>query len=88
MQVLDVLPGGSGGLTVSADIAGAGEVLTATPPAAVDAQEGWARSWAQARIAAKGRRDYKEADRIRDLLKAAGWEVRDNRDGTVEVRRS
>ncbi len=48
----------------------------------------WAQGLAEARKAAKGRRDYKEADRIRDELNAAGWEVRDNRDGTVEVRRA
>jgi cysteinyl-tRNA synthetase len=34
---------------------------------------------------AKSARDYGEADRIRALLWAAGWEVRDNRDGSIEV---
>jgi len=34
---------------------------------------------------AKTARDFAEADRIRALLRSAGWEVRDNRDGTIEV---
>jgi cysteinyl-tRNA synthetase len=48
--------------------------------------EAWALALANERKAAKVRRDYKEADRIRDLLKAAGWELRDNKDGSIEVR--
>jgi cysteinyl-tRNA synthetase len=55
--------------------------------ATVEGSEAWALGLAEGRKAAKSRRDYKEADRIRDELKAAGWEVRDNRDGTIEVRR-
>jgi cysteinyl-tRNA synthetase len=39
-------------------------------------------------MAARSRRDYREADRIRDQLAGAGWEVRDNKDGTVEVRKN
>jgi cysteinyl-tRNA synthetase len=31
--------------------------------------------------------DFAEADRIRELLRAAGWEVRDKQDGSVEVVR-
>jgi cysteinyl-tRNA synthetase len=57
------------------------------PPQDPAAQEAWALVWARVRAEAKRRRDYKEADRIRDLLTQAGWEVRDNKDGTVEVRR-
>ena len=37
---------------------------------------------------AKASRNFAEADRIRGLLKAAGWEVRDNRDGSIEVVRA
>ena len=33
-------------------------------------------------------RNFSEADRIRGLLKASGWEVRDNRDGSIEVVRA
>jgi cysteinyl-tRNA synthetase len=61
--------------------------LSPTPPADAAEAERWALAWARARLGAKGRRDYKEADRIRDLLRGAGWEIRDNKDGTVEVRR-
>jgi cysteinyl-tRNA synthetase len=32
-------------------------------------------------------RDYAEADRIRNLLAATGFEVRDRKDGAVEVVR-
>ena len=58
------------------------------PPAELAHAEEWARSWARVRLAAKGRRDFQEADRIRDLLARAGWEVRDNKDGSMEVRRA
>lgn len=36
---------------------------------------------AEARIAARTARDWAESDRLRDALKAAGWEVRDTPDG-------
>lgn len=49
----------------------------------------WAEHWGRRRLKAKGERDYAEADRIRDLLRAAGFEIRDRKDGQVElVRRS
>ncbi len=90
MGVLDVLPGGGAGGVAIAGTAGQpaeSSGLTETPPADAAAGEAWALGWAGARLTAKGRRDYKEADRIRDLLKGAGWEVRDRKDGTAEVRR-
>jgi cysteinyl-tRNA synthetase len=87
MHVLDVLPGEAGSTTVSAALRGDGAVLSTSPPEVASEQPAWAEGWAAARLAARSRRDYKEADRIRDLLKAAGWEVRDNKDGTAEVRR-
>ena len=74
----------AGGVTPSGQVETAPESVPPADPAAV---EGWALAWAVARLAAKKRKDYKEADRVRDLLKAAGWEVRDNKDGTAEVRR-
>jgi cysteinyl-tRNA synthetase len=52
-----------------------------------DKAEGWARAWALRRKEAKDARDFTEADRIRELLRGAGWEVRDNRDGSIEVVR-
>jgi cysteinyl-tRNA synthetase len=51
------------------------------------AQRAWAIRWAVRRKEAKTQRNFAEADRIRGLLKAAGWEVRDNRDGSIEVVR-
>jgi len=80
--ILDVLPlstAGSGGLELHLGLKGEGQV---------ELGEGWAKGLADERKAAKSRRDYKEADRIRDLLKAAGWEVRDGKDGSIEVRRA
>jgi cysteinyl-tRNA synthetase len=57
------------------------------PPEDPADREAWAVGWARLRVAAKKRRDFAEADRIRNLLTSAGWEVRDRKDGTVEVAR-
>ncbi len=64
--------------------------LTEAPPASANEghQRAWAIRWAVRRKDAKVARDFAEADRIRAVLKAAGWEVRDNRDGSIEVVRS
>jgi cysteinyl-tRNA synthetase len=64
-----------------------GVALAETPPDGTDegAHRSWAIRWAVRRKDAKSARDYGEADRIRALLRAAGWEVRDNRDGSIEV---
>jgi cysteinyl-tRNA synthetase len=61
--------------------------LSESPPGDLDntAQRTWAMGWAIRRKQAKHARNFAEADRIRDRLKAAGWEVRDGRDGSVEV---
>jgi cysteinyl-tRNA synthetase len=71
---------------------GSGQNRTAvaeTPPAdgSEHEQQAWALEWARRRKQAKSARDYKEADRIRDFLRTAGWEVRDGKDGSVEVVR-
>lgn len=88
MDVLDVLPGNAGAVTVTLHLTASGSVPPpAEPPGDPAEAENWALAWARARLTAKGKRDFKEADRIRDLLKGAGWVVRDNKDGTVEVRR-
>jgi cysteinyl-tRNA synthetase len=58
------------------------------PPADAQAEEAWALRWAAVRLAEKRARNYTEADRIRDLLRRAGWEIRDRRDGQIEVLRS
>jgi cysteinyl-tRNA synthetase len=80
-------------------IPGAGSAPSVVPPApdelpdsppadqGEEFQRDWALQWALRRKQAKANRDYQEADRIRELLRVAGWEVRDARDGTVEVIR-
>ena len=75
----------------SAVDAGAGDgELRETPPAerGEETQRSWAIRWAVRRKEAKTGKNFPEADRIRGLLKAAGWEVRDNRDGSIEVVRT
>ncbi|MGH7499377.1 MAG: cysteine--tRNA ligase [Gemmatimonadales bacterium] len=64
--------------------------LAEAPPADSDeaGKRNWALGWALRRKEAKSARDFTDADRIRDRLKAAGWEVRDGRDGSVEVFRT
>jgi cysteinyl-tRNA synthetase len=68
----------------------ASEGLSETPPAEAgeETQRAWAVRWTVRRKDAKTARDFVEADRIRGLLRAASWEVRDNRDGSIEVVRS
>jgi cysteinyl-tRNA synthetase len=68
----------------------ADSALADAPPEGTDegAQRSWAVRWAVRRKDAKAARDYGEADRIRALLRGAGWEVRDNRDGSLEVVRA
>jgi cysteinyl-tRNA synthetase len=56
------------------------------PPDAADA-EAWALRWAAVRGAEKRARNFAEADRIRELLRGTGWEIRDRRDGAIEVVR-
>jgi cysteinyl-tRNA synthetase len=58
-----------------------------TPPSDPAAAEEWAKLWAKARAQYKVARNYAEADRIRSLLGAHGFEVRDSRDGSIEVVR-
>jgi cysteinyl-tRNA synthetase len=61
--------------------------LAEAPPVDAAAVEAWARAWAMRRKQAKADKNFAEADRIRGLLRGAGWEVRDNKDGSVEVVR-
>jgi cysteinyl-tRNA synthetase len=72
------------------EVGGDSGELTEVAPEGVDqdGQRTWAIRWAVRRKDAKAARNFGEADRIRGLLKAAGWEVRDNRDGSIEVVRS
>jgi cysteinyl-tRNA synthetase len=61
--------------------------LSESPPPDAAAAERWALAWARKRKEQKSARNYAESDRIRDLLKDAGWQVRDKPDGSVEVVR-
>jgi cysteinyl-tRNA synthetase len=84
--VLDVFPGDSGRLSTAGRLDGsAAEVGETVPEGAAD-QDAWALAWAERRREARLNRDFAEADRIRDLVSAAGYEIRDTKAG-VEVRR-
>jgi cysteinyl-tRNA synthetase len=98
-DVLQVLPAESGVLRVSGNgnltlpppsLAGTGAVEAAPalgPPQPGEELEGWARRMAQARARARWRKDWATADEARRLLVERGFEVRDTREGAVEVRR-
>jgi cysteinyl-tRNA synthetase len=62
--------------------------LPKNPPLEPGAAESWAREWATRRARFKRARNYAEADRIRALLGQHGFEVRDSRDGSIEVVRT
>jgi len=96
--VLDVMPSGTTRLEITgagsgaaggtaAEASGVVELPQVPPPggdrAAMDA---WALAWAGRRREAKLARDYAEADRIRERLRAAGYDVRDGRSGVEIVR--
>jgi cysteinyl-tRNA synthetase len=78
--VIMKVTGGSAGSTEATE-------LSETAPADGLGQEAWALAWARRRKDQKSAKNYAEADRIRDLLKSAGWQVRDKPDGSVEVVR-
>jgi cysteinyl-tRNA synthetase len=63
------------------------DTLAPTPPADPASAEAWARDWARRRAQLKKARNYSEADRIRRLLGEHGFEVRDAKDGSMEVVR-
>jgi cysteinyl-tRNA synthetase len=76
------------GTAVEVGSPGEGELMETPPGGAEETERTWAIRWAVRRKDAKAARDFGEADRIRGVLKAAGWEVRDNRDGSIEVVRA
>jgi cysteinyl-tRNA synthetase len=76
------------GAAVEIESAEGGELTEAVPPGSEETQRTWAVRWAVRRKDAKTARNFAEADRIRGVLKGAGWEVRDNRDGSIEVLRA
>ena len=61
--------------------------LSETPPVDEVAAQAWAFYWANRRAQHKSSRNYAEADRIRALLNEHGFQVRDSRDGSIEVVR-
>ncbi|HEX6643122.1 MAG TPA: cysteine--tRNA ligase [Gemmatimonadales bacterium] len=86
--VLDVMPSGSSRIGVAAGTGGrdpAGE-LADRPPADPEEAGRWAVAWAGRRNEAKAARRYAEADRIRDMLRGHGFELRDTRQGSEVVR--
>ncbi len=92
-SVLDVFPSGQSVTVLVGGVSGVGETgsvavesLSETAPADVAEQTQWAEAWARRRQEARLNRDFATADRIRDLVSAAGFEIRDGRGG-VEVRR-
>ena len=85
--VLDVLPRVTKRLEVGGTVESGAE-LPGTPPADAAGAEAWAAAWAGRRRVAKAERNWAEADRIRDLLAAHGWQIRDRRDGIAEVVRA
>ncbi len=54
--------------------------------AAADGPPDELQELAQRRVAARAAREWTEADRLRDEIRAAGWEVRDGTDGPELVR--
>ena len=82
--VLQVLPHGGKVLFLGGGTATVS--WSETPPDDRVAAEQWASWWAGKRVAAKQAKEFTEADRIRALLAAHGWEVRDTRDGSTVQR--
>ena len=84
--VLDVFPSGTGRVSAARPLDASAATLGETLPEAAEEQDAWALAWAERRREARLKQDFKEADRIRDLVSAAGFEIRDTKEG-VEVRR-
>jgi cysteinyl-tRNA synthetase len=83
----EVIDAQAGSGAIAGDLATVVQTWSVTPPSEPGAAKEWAIRWATARARYKSARNYAEADRIRELLKTAGWEVRDKQDGSVEVVR-
>jgi cysteinyl-tRNA synthetase len=84
VEVVKISAGGT-----SLEPSGGTGALDEMPPtdASEESQRAWATQWALRRKDAKTQRNYSEADRIRTLLRDAGWDVRDAKDGSMEVVR-
>ena len=59
--------------------------LAETPPGEAAARRAMGAGWAKKRTDRRRPGTYAEADRIASCSRAAGWEVRDKQDGSVEV---
>jgi len=84
--VLQVVPAEAAVGRVEAPTAPPQEAVRIGPPEAGEDLDGWARRMAEARARARGRRDWKAADEARRLLAEHGFDVRDTKDGAVELR--
>jgi cysteinyl-tRNA synthetase len=75
----------------NADVVQEDGVLTTPPEVPPPDREGselWALRWAEVRLGEKRRRNFAESDRIRDLLRKHGFEVRDAKDGSIQITRT
>ncbi|MGA2383734.1 MAG: cysteine--tRNA ligase [Gemmatimonadales bacterium] len=84
--VLQVVPAEAAVGRVEAPTAPPREAVPIGPPQAGEDLGAWARRMAEERARARGRRDFKAADEARRLLAEHGFEVRDTKDGAVELR--
>ena len=84
-------PGDRGGLGPDGGAAQEDGVLTTppeVPPPDAESSQVWARRWAEVLVAERRRRNFPEADRIRELLRKHGFEVRYGKDGSIQIVRS
>ncbi|HVO34994.1 MAG TPA: cysteine--tRNA ligase [Gemmatimonadales bacterium] len=84
--VLQVVPAAAAVGRVEAPTAPPQEAVRIAPPGPGEDIGTWARRIAEARARARGRRDWQAADEARRLLAEHGFEVRDTKDGAVELR--
>jgi cysteinyl-tRNA synthetase len=84
--VLQVVPAEAAVGRVEVPSAPRAEAVVIGPLARGEDVDAWARRMAEARARARGRRDWKVADEARRLLAEQGFEVRDTKDGGVELR--
>jgi cysteinyl-tRNA synthetase len=84
--VLQVVPAEATVGRIEAPTAPPQAVVRIAPPEPGEDLGAWARRMAEARARARGRRDFKAADEARRLLAEHGFEVRDTKDGAVELR--
>jgi cysteinyl-tRNA synthetase len=84
--VLQVVPAQAAVGRVEASAAGAEGAVRPIAPAPGEDLDAWARRMAEARAQARRRKDFATADEARRLLAEHGFDVRDTREGGVELR--